>query len=156
LGDPAEAEDQVQHALRKAFEHFDQYLGDASFLKWLRQIVVNQCLVARRCKKRAPVVYINFNGTGRDTLNPPAQTRDPEDEIMTKDMIQVLRTEIRHSPPLFRQVILLRDIDQRPIQEVARHLGITPQAAKSRLKRARDELRRRVIYRVAPGRAWQV
>ena len=79
-------------------------------------------------------------------------TNDPENETIKNDMIQVLRIEIRHIPPLLRQVILLRDIDQLAMTDIADRLGITVPAAKSRLLRARGELRRRVLVRFGPTR----
>src|SRR5689334_5314943 len=53
LGDRAEAEDEVQQAIWKAFDHLDQYHGDAEFFVWLLRIVVNQCRMLMRAKKRA-------------------------------------------------------------------------------------------------------
>ena len=67
-------------------------------------------------------------------------------------MVEALRTEIRHIPSFFREVICLRDIEQMPLSEVADRLGITVQAAKSRLICARWELRQRATYCFGEGR----
>ena len=56
----------------------------------------------------------------------------------------VLQDEIRRIPPLLRHVFLLRDVEQRPMPDVAEELGISIAAAKSRLLRARAELRNRL------------
>jgi len=77
---------------------------------------------------------------------------DPEYQVVKCEMIDVLNTEIRHIPPLFREVILLRDVNELPMPEVAFRLGITVSAAKSRLLRARNELRRRVTSRFGTAR----
>jgi len=65
-------------------------------------------------------------------------------------MIDVLKTEIRYIPPIFREVILLHDVNELGMPEVAYQLGITTSAAKSRLLRARKELRKRVMQRFGP------
>ncbi len=59
-------------------------------------------------------------------------------------LAKILRREIRRIPPLLRNAFVLRDVQQKPMPEVADRLGITVQAAKSRLSRAREELRRRL------------
>lgn len=153
LRDPAEAEDQVQQASRKAFEHLHQYLGEAEFSTWLLHIVVNECKMALRSRKRAHFAYLNnsCDGLERRPMELPESASDPENEAIKKDAFEALRMEIRHIPPLFRQVILLRDVEDLPMPEVAHRLGITVPAAKSRLIRARGELRQRIIRRFGPG-----
>lgn len=56
----------------------------------------------------------------------------------------MLHTEIRRIPPLLRQVFILRDVEERPMEEISQILGISVAAAKSRLLRARLELRNRM------------
>jgi RNA polymerase sigma-70 factor (ECF subfamily) len=77
----------------------------------------------------------------------PACGPDPEGELAYGEMKDVLRTEIRHIPPLLRNVILLRDIQELPMTEVAKALKISVPAVKSRLLRARIELRQRLKKR---------
>ncbi|MBV8572091.1 MAG: sigma-70 family RNA polymerase sigma factor [Acidobacteriaceae bacterium] len=149
LRDPAEAEDAVQQAMAKAFAHLYQYLGEAEFFAWMLRIVVNECRMLMRTRKRTYSRRLNVprcEGENRP-MEVPAMANDPEVEAINKDMIRVLQTEIRHIPPLLRQVILLRDIDQLPMPDVAEQLGITVAAAKSRLLRARGELRKRILHR---------
>jgi len=152
LRDRTEAEDEVQKALSKAFEHLDQYLGDAEFFTWLVRIVVNECRMLIRAKKRARILYLSDGNASEDRHSELlSSAADPEYQVVKCEMIDVLNTEIRHIPPLFREVILLRDVNELPMSEVAGRLGITVSAAKSRLLRARNELRRRVTSRFAPA-----
>ena len=149
LKNRAEAEDEVQKACWKAFKHLDQYQGEAEFFTWLLRIVVNECRMLMRAKKRTRFVYIDgghsaSEGRPAELLSPIA---DPEYDLGNHEMIEVLRTEIRRIPRLFRQVILLRDVEGLTLPEVAGRLEITVPAAKSRLLRARSELRARVIRR---------
>jgi RNA polymerase sigma-70 factor (ECF subfamily) len=147
LRDRSDAEDEVQKACCKAFEHLDQYHGDAEFLTWLLRIVSNQCLMLIRVRRRARFLYIDAD-PDREKSSPvelPATIPDPEHEVINSELCEVLRTEIRHIPPLFRNVLLLRDVQDLPMPEVAARLKITVPAAKSRLLRARIELRERVL-----------
>jgi RNA polymerase sigma-70 factor (ECF subfamily) len=147
LRNRGEAEEEVQNACLKAYEHLDQYHGDAGFETWLSQIVVNQCLMLMRTKSRARMLHLDDKG-GRESegsIELPAVAPDPERELINRQLGDVLRKEIQRIPKLLRNVILLRDVQQLPIMDVARLLGITVPAAKSRLLRARLELRQRVL-----------
>ena len=147
LRDRSDAEDEVQKACCKAFEHLDQYHGDAEFLTWLLRIVSNQCLMLIRVRRRARFLYIDAD-PDREKSSPvelPATIPDPEREVSNNELCEVLRTEIRHIPSLFRNVLLLRDVQDLPMLDVAARLKITVPAAKSRLLRARIELRKRVM-----------
>src|SRR5436305_15106002 len=78
-------------------------------------------------------------------LELPACGSDPEGDFAFQQMNTVLRTEIRRIPPMLRNVMMLRDIQELPMTDVADQLGITVPAAKSRLLRARTELRSRLM-----------
>ena len=146
LRNRADAEDEVQNALSKAYAHLDQYQGGAEFSTWLARIVTNQCLMSIRVKRRTRFVYLD-EVTGHHEAAPvelPACGPDPEGECSFKQMLDVLRTEVRRIPPMLRNVVLLRDIQGLPMADVAGQLGITVPAAKSRLLRARSELHLRV------------
>ena len=138
-----DAEDEAQNGFVKAYTHLEQYQGEAEFSTWLARIVVNECLMLMRERRRARMVYL-------DEVHPeqvarpvelPALGPDPEGELAAQQMIDLLKIEIRRIPPLLRSVILLRDIQELPMPLVAEQLGITVAAAKSRLLRARCELR---------------
>lgn len=147
LRDREDAEDEVQNAFWKAFEHIKQFQREAKFSTWLTRIVVNQCLMRLRQLRRAKFLYLEDGlGTSEDSVS--LELRDgrnsAEQELGQEQVAQVLREEIRRTPPLLRKVFLLRDVEQRPMPEVADQLGISVAAAKSRLLRARAELRSRM------------
>jgi RNA polymerase sigma-70 factor (ECF subfamily) len=154
LHDRGEAQDEVQEACWKAFEHLDQYHGDAEFVTWMLRIVVNQCLMLLRVRRRTRFFYIDDDGgqNGGRPMELPAATPDPEHEVVSSEMEELLRKEISHIPPLLRNVILLRDLQELPMSAVAAHLGISVAAAKSRLLRARTELRNRVLEKSGSAR----
>jgi RNA polymerase sigma-70 factor (ECF subfamily) len=144
-----DGEDQVQIAFSKAHTHLDQYQGEAEFGTWLARIVTNQCLMFMRERRRARFVFLDDTSREPDAppLELPACGPDPEGELGFGELQQVLRAEIRGVPPLLRNVITLRDIQELSMTEVAEALHISVPAAKSRLLRARTELRARLKRR---------
>ena len=145
LRDRQDAQDEVQNACWKAFEHVGQFQRDAKFSTWLTRIVVNQCLMRLRQLRRSRLLYIEDVAT-EDTraFDPPSTAESPEQALARTEVSAVLQHEIRRIPPLLRRVFELRDLQQLPMQEVADRLGISVAAAKSRLLRARMELRSRL------------
>ena len=146
LRNRGEAEEEVQNAYMRAYEHLDQFQGAAEFSSWLSRIVTNHCLMLMRVKARARMVYIDGSQSreGDGIIELPCVTADPERDLIQTQMAHVLQREIKRIPALLRNVVVLRDVEQLPMPAVARRLGITVPAAKSRLFRARVELRSRV------------
>jgi RNA polymerase sigma-70 factor (ECF subfamily) len=146
LRNQGDAEDQVQIGLLKGYEHLDQYHGDAEFATWLARIVANQCLMLMRVRRRARFLYLDENPSEQRAvpLQLSADGPDPEGELGSQQLAQVLRKEIGCLPRLLRNVMLLRDVQELPLTEVADRLGISIPAVKSRLVRARTELRSRM------------
>ncbi|SPE23922.1 RNA polymerase, sigma-24 subunit, ECF subfamily [Candidatus Sulfopaludibacter sp. SbA3] len=163
LRNRGDAEDQAQNAFIKAYLHLDQYQGEAEFSTWLARIVANECLMLMRVRRRARFVYldeappeprslpIQLAASGEAPPEPrslpiqlAASGPDPEGELGVIQLTQVLRSEMTRIPRLMRDVMLLRDIQGLPMRDVAGQLGITVSAAKSRLVRARAELRSRM------------
>jgi RNA polymerase sigma-70 factor (ECF subfamily) len=154
LRNRADAEESVQQAICKAFEHLDQYLGEAEFVAWLFRIVINECRMTLRARKRTRSLSVagSHGAVDERPRELPSMVADPEQDIITREVIELLRTEIRLVPPLLREVIQLRDIEGRAMPEVADRLGITIPAAKSRLLRGRRALRDRVVHRYGPAK----
>jgi RNA polymerase sigma-70 factor, ECF subfamily len=154
LRDRSEAQDEVQKAYWRAYERLYQYRNESNiaddrgqrFLAWLLRIVRNQCLMLIRVKRRMPFVHIDAGNwfEGSRPVELPANEANAEKKLLQQEMIEVLQKEIRCIPPLLRKVLLLCDMEEMPMTEVAERLQITVPAAKSRLLRARKELRERV------------
>ncbi len=147
LRNRGDAEDQAQAACLKAYEHLDQYQGDAEFATWLARIVANECLMLMRARRRARFVYLDEDSSEGKPLSVQlaAGDPDPEGDLAFRQLTEVLHLEVRRIPPLMRNVMLLRDIQGLPMEDVAARLGITLSAAKSRLIRARAEVRSRMM-----------
>lgn len=152
LRDHADAEDEAQNAWWKAFEHLGQFNGEAKFTTWMTRIVVNQCLMRLRRTRRAKFFSIDDMVVGEETmtLDLPSPEPSQEKELGRREVGAVLEKEIRRIPPLLRNVFILRDVEELPMADVAARLGITVAAAKSRLLRARQELRSRMEKHCGP------
>jgi RNA polymerase sigma-70 factor (ECF subfamily) len=145
LRDRHEAEDEVQNACWKAFEHIGQFQRDAKFSTWLTRIVVNQCLMRLRKVRRSRLTYLEETaGEDGRVLELASGSESPEATVAGKQLAEVLEQEIRRIPPLLRNVFILREVQELPMPQVASRLGISVAAAKSRLLRARQELRERL------------
>jgi len=147
LRNDVDAEDEVQTAFLKAFQHLDQYQNEAEFATWLARIVANQCLMSLRVRRRTRFVYLDDSISRRrlEPLELPSPGADPEGDVSATQVMQLLHAEMRRIPPLLRTAIVLRDVQQLPLTAVAERLGITVPAAKSRLLRARREFRARLL-----------
>lgn len=144
LRNRSDAEDEVQNAFWKALQRLDQFRGEGSFSAWLNRIVENQCLMRIREDQNARFVYLDESTESNVRLELVSQRADPEDALGLDEVLVLLRREVSRMPPLLRNVMLLRDLDQLPMPDVASRLGLSVPAAKSRLMRARTELRSRV------------
>jgi RNA polymerase sigma-70 factor, ECF subfamily len=138
------AEDEVQNAFWKAFQHLEQFRGEGTFPAWLSRIVENQCLMRIREERNSRFVYLDQSTDSNVRMELVGQLSSPEDQLGLNEVVKLLRTEISRIPPLLRNVMLLRDLDQLSMPEVAVRLGLSVPAAKSRLMRARMELRSRI------------
>jgi RNA polymerase sigma-70 factor (ECF subfamily) len=140
----SDAEDEVQNAFWKAFQRLEQFRGEGTFAAWLSRIVENQCLMRIREERNSRFVYLDESNGSNVGIELVGQMTDPEDQLGWEEMVILLRREISRIPPLLRNVMLLRDVEQLSMPDVAARLGVSVPAAKSRLMRARTELRARI------------
>lgn len=146
LRDRQEAEDEVQNSYLSAWQHLGQFQRGSKFSTWITRILLNQCLMRLRKVRRATFVFLDepVFDDGAARLEIPDSGVNPEKELQNEELSVVLAREIRRLPPLLRSVLVLRDVKERSTCEVAEELGISTAAVKSRLSRARSELRRRI------------
>ena len=146
LRDRQEAEDEVQNAYWKAYQRIEQFHHDAKFTTWMTRIVVNQCLMRLRQRRRVNFVYLDESlaAEERRVMELPDTGQTPEQSLAKAEIEDLLKEEIRRIPPMLRSALVLREIQELPMPEVAARLGISVAAAKSRLLRARAELRERL------------
>lgn len=138
-----DAEDAMQEAFLKAFEHLQSFEGNSRFYTWLVRIAVNQALMKLR-KRRPNVVSLDEEvNTGEDMV--PREVEDwgpsPADRYAQTELSEILTKVIGELDPPFRIVFQLRDIEELSTEETAEALGLSVPAVKSRLLRARLKLR---------------
>lgn len=145
LGDPFEAQDEVQNTCRKVFERLDQYEGHAEFISWLRRIVTNQCLMVLRLRRQRQFVFLdNATQEGGGAVQLAATGPNAETQVLEREAQELLQREMRRIPPSLRTVLLLRHVDELEVEDIAQKLDTSVAAVKSRLHRARVELRCRI------------
>lgn len=138
-----DAEDAMQEAFLKAYEHLQAFEGNSRFYTWLVRIAVNQALMKLR-KRRPNIVSLDEEvDTGEDMV--PREVEDwgpsPADRYAQTELSEILTKVIGELDPPFRIVFQLRDIEELSTEETAEALGLSVPAVKSRLLRARLKLR---------------
>jgi RNA polymerase sigma-70 factor (ECF subfamily) len=142
-----DAEDVVQDAFLKAYEKLDQFQGNSKFYTWLVRIAVNESLMRLRKRRTGRMVSIDEDVETEEGSMPRdlAEWRpDPEMMYGQTELAQILRKTIQGLPPGFRIVFVLRDVEGLSTEETAETLGLSVPAVKSRLLRARLQLRERL------------
>ena len=141
-----DAEDAMQEAFLKAFEHLGEFQGNSRFYTWLVRIAVNQALMKLRRRRSNQVSLDEEVDTGEDMM--PREVEDwgpsPEQRYEQTELAAILSGVIGELDPPFRIVFQLRDIEELSTEETAEVLGLSVPAVKSRLLRARLKLRQRL------------
>lgn len=150
-----EAREAVHQAFIAAFRSREQFHGDAQPSTWLHRIAVNKALDILRARQRRPEESIDellprFLPNGHHSERFAVWPEPIEDRIDRKRLARTVREAIDQLPDSFRLVLLLRDIEEMSTEETADALGITPNAVKLRLHRARMALRTLLGGRLRP------
>jgi RNA polymerase sigma-70 factor (ECF subfamily) len=139
-----DAEDVLQEAFLKAYEHLNQFQGQSKFYTWIVRIAVNQALMKLRKRKSDRSVSLDETiDTGEDTVSREiaAWDENPEQQYSREEINQILSSAIDGLAPIYRAVFVLRDVDELSTEETAEALELSVPAVKSRLLRARLQLR---------------
>ncbi len=142
-----DAEDITQDVFFKAFQKLDQFQGNSKFSTWLVRIAVNESLMRLRKRKTSRTVSMDQDVETDEGSIPRdfAEWRpNPEQNYSQSELAEILRKTIAGLPPGFRTVFTLRDIENLSTEETAEALGLSVPAVKSRLLRARLQLRERL------------
>jgi len=142
-----DAEDVVQDAFLKAYENLNQFQGQSKFYTWLVRIAVNEALMKLRRLKPGRTVSLDEDvKTEEDSL--PREVADwspnPEQQYSQAELKDILSRTIQGLPMSFRTVFVLRDVEGLSTEETAEALDLSVPAVKSRLLRARLQLRERL------------
>ena len=139
-----DAEDVLQETFLKAYEHLDQFQGNSKFYTWIVRIAVNQALMKLRKRKTDRTVSIDEGiDTGEDIVirEIAAWDENPEQRYSRDEMNEILSNAVESLAPAYRTVFVLRDVEELSTEETAEALDLSIPAVKSRLLRARLQLR---------------
>jgi len=146
LGNEEDAGDAVQDAYLSAFRSLDRFDGRSQLSTWLHRITVNACLMKLRSQRRRPERALEdllpqFEADGHQAN--PSRPWKPSSEIgiETQDTRTLIRAKIQELPAQYREILMLRDIEELDTDETAQMLGLSNAAVKTRLHRARQALR---------------
>ncbi len=142
-----DAEDVVQEAFLKAYQNLANFQEQSKFYTWLVRIAVNEALMKLRRRRSDKTVSIDQDiETDEDTI--PREIADwspnPEQQYKQEELKEILGKTIQGLPPSFRTVFVLRDVEGLSTEETAEALDLSVPAVKSRLLRARLQLRERL------------
>ena len=147
LRDDAEAEDVMQDAYVRAFEHLHQFAGRAPFSTWLTRIAVHEALGRLRLRRRS----LPLDDTERDgelDMNIVETSPDPEQSASRAELGHLLEEAVLGLPERYRAVVMLRDVEDLSTAETAAALDLTEHNVKVRLHRGRAMARGWLFARV--------
>ncbi|HEV2202100.1 MAG TPA: RNA polymerase sigma factor [Bryobacteraceae bacterium] len=142
-----DAEDVLQDAFLKAYEHLSGFQGHSRFYTWIVRIAVNEALMKLRKRKGDRFVSLDEPiDTGEEEVKREVAVWEgnPEEQYSKEELQRILNEAVETLKPDFRTVFTLRDIEELSTEETAEALGISIPAVKSRLLRARLALREKL------------
>jgi RNA polymerase sigma-70 factor (ECF subfamily) len=146
LRDSTEAEDAAQEAMIKAYRGLASFRGDAKFSTWLTTITLNEA--RSRLRKSGRVKVESLEDTAQEQDYTPFLVADwreiPSETLEREELAQHIQSAIEGLPPSYREVFLLRDKEEMPIEEIAQALGVSANLVKVRLFRARMMLQKQL------------
>ncbi len=139
-----DAEDVAQEVFVRAYENLTRFQGRAKFTTWLYGIMLNTVRSFWRRSSRHSVLSIDVPSDGQDGRPPEIESgvEDPADATMRREHVRMVRAGIARLDDQLREIIVLRDIQGLTYGDLADALDVPEGTVKSRLFRARRELRR--------------
>ena len=144
LRDDAEAEDVVQDAYVRAYEHLAQFAGRSQFATWLTRIAIHEALSRSQGRRRTEQLGAN-EGAENGEVTVPANALNPEEQVSVSELGRALESAILSIPEQYRLVLMMRDVEQLDTQETAAALALTEENVKVRLHRARAMVRKNLF-----------
>ena len=145
LNNPADAEEVAQETVLKAFDALPNFRFEAKFSTWIIQIAINESRMKLRKDRRHLYESIEAQRHDDEGDYRPRDLADwreiPSEELQRKELREALKRAIAALAPKYREVLILRDVQHVSIAETAKILGITEASVKTRLLRARLQMR---------------
>ena len=146
-----EADDVMQEAYVRAYQHLGEFAGNARFSTWLTKIAIHDALARVRVRARHEASNSSVDGSidVMDTVR--SADRDPEAQAYDRELKLVLERAIGDLPDTYRSVFMLRIVEGLDVQDTAEALGLGVEAVKTRLHRGRAMLRKELERRAGIG-----
>ena len=145
LNNQADAEEVVQEAVLKAFSHLAKFRGESKFSTWLIQITINEARLKLRKDRRHLYESVDEPQSSEEGDYFPKDFADwrevPSEALQRKELRDALKRAMAELPQKYREVLVLRDIQHMSIEETSLVLGISVGNVKTRLLRARLQMR---------------
>lgn len=145
LRNDSEAEDVMQEAYVRAFEHLGDFAGEAKFSTWLTKIAVYEAL--RRLRRQGRMEGLESMQESKEHKLAESGARDPERQAYDRELHQILERSVDLLPDVYRTVFVLRLVEGLNVAETAACLELGEETVKTRLHRARALLRRELQHR---------
>ena len=142
-GQPEDAEEVAQETLLKVFENFDQLREPERVRAWVFRIAKNACLMQRRKSVFAPSQELSVDELPGSS-EPADEAPEPELLLLGSELRAIVDRAIAELPPLYRSVVLLRDIEELSTEETAHILEVGTDVVKTRLRRGRVAMRQKL------------
>jgi RNA polymerase sigma-70 factor (ECF subfamily) len=149
--DDANAEDVLQEAWVRVFEHLDQFAGKAAFPTWVTKIALYEAFARIRASKRLTALENDEGEIMPEAQRGMANTDNPEKQALRTELSQALQSAVDGLPETYRTVFVLREVERLSTIETAECLNISEEAVKTRLHRSRALLRRELEARMGPA-----
>lgn len=155
LGSPSLAEEAAQEVLVKVFKYLPRFRGESKFTTWLYRVTLNHCrnvqaYRGRRHEKRHDSLDAESTddegSTRRRELADDAP--DAEDDLLLAERLRIMKEELAKLDPIWKEILLLRDVEGQSYEEIGQALDLPPGTVKSRIHRARGELKTRLTRRI--------
>jgi RNA polymerase sigma-70 factor, ECF subfamily len=142
-----DSQDTVQESFLKALQHLSEFRGDSQFSTWLFRITVNQALM--KLRKRRTTIGLSLDEAFRADENLlPREVADgapnPEELYRTSELRDILIEALQELRPILRKVFVLRELEELSTVQTAEALDLSTAAVKTRLSRARRQVRKLV------------
>ena len=146
-GHPEDAEDVMQDALLKTYQHVGRISEPEAFRTWLYSTVRNACLMKRRRRVGEPANFVSIEGgvensDGTVPVDVADGSRPADERLIDGWTSSRLRQALKELPPTYRMIIVMREMEGLSTREVATITGVSEANVKTRLHRARVMLRR--------------
>jgi RNA polymerase sigma-70 factor, ECF subfamily len=152
LRNDGEAEDVMQDAYVRAYEHLDQFAGRAKFSTWLTRIAVHEALARQHRRNRYKDLESMSEQEGDPMDRFASLALNPEQQASNSEIRRLLEEAVEKLPEAYRAIFILRDVEDMSTSDAAHALEITEENVKVRLYRARALLRKSLYARAGMER----